>query len=85
MTIDINMSVILLLLAIDLSALFNTVDNPILLWRLQYRFCIRNIAFSWFHSYLHSREQIVSVNESESSKKHLPHGVPQGSVLEQEA
>ena len=75
----IERSVILLLL--DLSAAFDTVDHSILLSRPQKRFGIRNIALKWFHSYLHSREQFVSVNEIESSKKHLPNGVPQGSVL----
>ena len=77
--IDNNRSVILLLL--NLSAAFDTVDHSILLSRLQNRFGIRNIALKWFHSYLHSREQFVSVNGIESSKKHLSYGVPQGSVL----
>ena len=77
--IDNNRSVILLLL--DLSAAFDTVDHSILLSRLQNRFGIRNTALKWFHSYLDSREQFVSVNGIESSKKHLPYGVPQGSVL----
>ena len=77
--IDNNRSVILLLL--KLSAAFDTVDHSILLSRLQNRFGIRNIALKWFHSYLHSREQFVSVNGIESSKKHLSYGVPQGSVL----
>ena len=66
---------------LDLSAAFDTVDHSILLSRLQNRFGIRNIAFDWFHSYLHSREQFVSVNGTGSSKKHLPYGVPQASVL----
>ena len=79
MAIDSNRSVILLLL--DLSAAFDTVDHSILLSRLRNRFGIRNIALNWFHSYIHSREQSVSVNGIESSKKHLPYGVPQGSVL----
>jgi len=61
---------------LDLSAAFDTVDHSILLSRLQNRFGIK-----WFHSYLDSREQFVSVNGTESSKKHLPYGVPQGSVL----
>ena len=77
--IDNNRSVTLPLL--DLSAAFDTVGHSILLSRLQNRFGIRNIALKWFHSYLQSREQFVSVNGIESSKKHLPYGVPQSSVL----
>ena len=77
--IDNNRSVILLLL--NLSAAFDTVDHSILLSRLQNRFGIRNIALKWFHSYFHSREQFVSVNGIESSKKHLSYEVLQGSVL----
>ena len=77
--VDNNRSVILLLL--DLSTAFDTVDHSILLSRLQNRFGIRNTALNWFHSYLHSREQFVSVNGIESSKKNLLYGVPQGSVL----
>ena len=77
--IDNERSVILLLL--DLSAAFDTVDHSILLSRPQKRFGIRNIALKWFHSYLHSREQFVSVNGIESSKKHLSYEVLQGSVL----
>ena len=77
--IDNNRSVISLLL--DLSAAFDIVDHSILLSRLQNRLGIRNIALKWFHSYLHSREQFVSVDGIESSKKHLPYGLPQGSVL----
>ena len=66
--IDNNRSVILLFL--DLLATFHTVDHSILLSSLQNRFGIRNTALKRFHSYLHSREQFVSVNGIESSKKH---------------
>lgn len=81
MAIDNNRSVMLLLL--DLSAVFDIVDHSILLSRLQNRFGIRNIALNWFNwlAYLHSGEQFISVNGIESSKKHLLYGVPQGSVL----
>jgi len=70
--IDNNRSVVLLLL--DLSAAFDTADHSILLSILQNRFGIRNIVLKLFHSYLDSREQFVSVNGIESSKKHLPYG-----------
>ena len=65
MAFDNDRSVILLLL--DLSAAFDTVDdNAILLSRLQNRFGIRNIALNWFHSYLHSREvvQLLSTKKT---------------------
>ena len=64
--VDNNISVILLLL--DLSATFDTVDHSILLLlSLQNRFGIRNTVLNWFHSYLHSREQFVSATISISS------------------
>ena len=65
--IDNNRSVILLLL--NLSAAFDAVDHSILLSRLQNRFGIRNIALKWFHSYLHSREQFVSVYLMELNRR----------------
>ena len=35
----------------------------------------------WFKNYLNSREQIVSINDSFSSKQTYNIGVPQGSIL----
>ena len=76
---DNNESVILLLL--DLSAAFDTVDHSILLSRLQDRFGVKGTVLAWFKSYLTSRKQYVQVNDCNSTQRSLERGVPQGSVL----
>ena len=55
--VDDKKSVILLLL--DLSAAFDTVDHLILLSRLSNRFVIKGNALAWFDSYLKSRKQYL--------------------------
>ena len=35
----------------------------------------------WFSSYLNNRSQFVQYNDYNSEKKHITHGVPQGSIL----
>ena len=55
--IDNRRTVILLLL--DLSATFNTVDHDILLSRLQERFGVTGKPLLWFQSYLSNRMQYV--------------------------
>ena len=72
-------SVILLLL--DLSAAFDTVDHSILLSRLHDRFGVNGTAAAWFESYLTSRTQFVRVNDCRSTQRSLERGVPQGSVV----
>jgi hypothetical protein len=69
------------LLLLDLSAAFDTVDHHLLLHRLSSRFGIRDKALEWFKSYLSERTQVVLVDESCSSTHQLICGVPQGSVL----
>ena len=71
MALDSRKSVILLLL--DLSAAFDTVDHEILLRRLHSKF--------GFRSYLTGRTQFVRINGTNSSVHYLKYGVPQGSVL----
>ncbi len=75
-----NQSITLMLL-LDLSAAFDTIDHEILLHRLKERCGIGGTAIKWMRSYLTDRTQIVKINNSASETKPLKYGVPQGSVL----
>jgi hypothetical protein len=77
--VDEKNGVILLLL--DLSAAFDTVDHSILLQRLKNKLGITGVALEWFKSYLHDRTQKVHINGTYSTSHTLSYGVPQGSVL----
>ena len=70
-----------ILVLLDLSAAFDTVDHAILLRRLETSFGITDAALAWFSSYLSGRSQRVSVNGERSDCCPLPFGVPQGSCL----
>ncbi len=75
-----NQKVVLLLL-LDLSAAFDTVDHEIMLSRLEHRFGVRGSALDWFRSYLTGRSQSVVIQGTRSKEQALRYGVPQGSVL----
>ena len=77
--IDDGQCVILVLL--DLSAAFDTVDHKISLDRLHRRFGIKGKAIAWLRSYPLERKQFVCVDNKRSSSRDLTCGVPQGSVL----
>ena len=77
--IDEKQCVILLLL--DLSAAFDTIDHNILLSRLQSHLGVCDVALQWFKSYLSERKQSVLINGVNSKSMPLTCGVPQGSVL----
>ena len=64
------------LLLLDLSDAFDTIDHQILLSRLETVFGIRSTALQWFRSYLLDRNQCVVVNNSSSSTSPLVFGVP---------
>ena len=79
LTLDTGENAILVLL--DLSAAFDTVDHPTLLARLHQWVGIRGSALQWFSSYLSHRSFSVSIGQHSSSSAPLSFGVPQGSIL----
>lgn len=69
------------LLLLDLSAAFDTVNVDILLNILCQEIGIKDIALQWFRSFLTNRTMRVKVNNSFSETFILQFGIPQGSVL----
>ena len=69
------------LLLLDLSAAFDTIDHTILLNRLESMVNIKGTALKWFESYLKNRSQFVYIHDKPSKRFAVNHGVPQGSVL----
>jgi hypothetical protein len=70
-----------ILVLLDLSSAFDTVDHESLLGRLQHHVGLTGTALSWFRSYLDDRSQRVTVRGDASADSKLRFGVPQGSVL----
>ena len=78
--LNVQNSFISLLILLDLSAAFDTIDFDLLLKDL-YDSGIRGTALKLLESYLKDRFQKVSVLDSTSEPLELHFGVPQGSVL----
>ncbi len=70
-----------LLVLLDLSAAFDTIDHDILIDRLQNYTGIQGQALRWFRSYLSDRYHFVYLNGESSQLSPVKNGVPQGSVL----
>ncbi len=70
-----------ILILLDLSAAFDTIDHCKLLQRLSQHIGVKGTALQWFQSYLSDRKQAVKIGEAVSDSKPLTCGVPQGSVL----
>ena len=78
---DMNSKHAVLLVLLDLSAAFATVDHSALLRRLQTSFGISGAPLDWFKLYLSTRSQRVSIPGALSDCLPLDWGVPQGSCL----
>ena len=70
-----------ILVLLDLSAAFDTIDHQRLLHTLESSFGIKGKVLDWFQSYLTGRTQTVQIKKSTSEPHELKYGVPQGSVL----
>ena len=69
------------LLLLDLSAAFDTVDQDKLLHMLRYDIGLNGTVYKWFESFIKGRSQRVKINESYSDVDMLCYGLAQGSVL----
>uniref|UniRef100_A0A672G1H3 Reverse transcriptase domain-containing protein n=1 Tax=Salarias fasciatus TaxID=181472 RepID=A0A672G1H3_SALFA len=69
------------LVLLDLSSAFDTVDHQVLLCRLRDHVGLSGSVLQWFTSYLSGRSFCVSINQVKSESMNLASGVPQGSVL----
>ena len=65
---------------LDLRKAFDTVDNSILLHKLDH-YGVRGIVNNWFKSYLIDRVQTTQCRDNISTKEITRYGVPQGSIL----
>ena len=72
---------LVMLILLDLSAAFDTIDHDILIERLDLTYGIKGNALNWFRSYLKNRMSAVCINQSQSRKTEISYGVPQGSKL----
>ena len=70
-----------LVVFLDLSAAFDTIDHTILVNRLRNDYGLSGKARDWLESYLTDRYQSVHIKDNSSEYTKLKFGVPQGSVL----
>ena len=76
----IDVGEVVLALFLDLQKAFDTVNQQILLYKLE-SYGIRGVVLYWFQNYLSNRRQRVVFNDVCSSDTVIDYGVPQGSIL----
>ena len=70
-----------ILVLLDLSAAFDTMDHAIYLERLRFCHGFSNLVLQWLTSYLVERPQRIVLDKLSSQPRRLSCGVPQGFVL----
>ena len=70
-----------LLVLLDLTGAFDTIEHSILLNILQQDFGVVGTALNWFDSFLSGRKQRILVGDKTSDDFNLNCGVPQGSCM----
>ena len=69
------------LVLLDMSSAFDSIDHCIMLDVLRRRFGVLDAALDWFTSYFLDRTQVIVTGTDSSSVCQLTTGAPQGSVL----
>ena len=69
------------LIALDLSAAFDTIEHRRLIDRLQNEFGVAGVALEFIRSYLSGRTQCIGVGGDISTIRACSTGIPQGSVF----
>ena len=64
----------------DLSKAFDTLDHSILMKKLQH-YGISGVELEWFKNYISNRKQYVEIGSFKSTQTSITTGVPQGSIL----
>uniref|UniRef100_A0A8C5BAJ6 Reverse transcriptase domain-containing protein n=1 Tax=Gadus morhua TaxID=8049 RepID=A0A8C5BAJ6_GADMO len=82
---DINREIgagnVVIVVLLDLSAAFDTIDHTVLLEKLLNDYGVTGSALQWMKSYLEKRYFCVKIDDTLSSFLELLFGVPQGSLL----
>ena len=79
--LNMNKQQVTLLVFLDLSAAFDTIDHSVSLRRLETKFSFTGTSPEWFKSYMSGRFQQVVIDDATSDKFNMDFGVPQGSCL----
>ena len=69
------------MMMLDLSAAFDTVDHQLLIKILKHEIGLRGTVLDWFKSFLIGRSQRIRLGSTLSEEIIIKFGVPQGSVL----
>ena len=72
---------VVILVLLDLSTAFDTIDHEVLLSRMQSFLGTDGVVLDWFQSYLSGRQQQVQIGGELSVLRSLQYGVPQFKAL----